>query len=421
MMIISESEKLERLQHNDPRLTIADFWLQSDTNLEELTQALKRNSFLQSVGILYTYKHDLLSEPITSSARIDHDSPYQNKSNREALLNFWETLGKIPTLRRISITGPASRMCAFDVSNLALLLNYAHQCTMLCIGRVNVKGNENDFHELAAAIQQHPKLQEVCLSGNILFGGEDSVAGGQETLAKALSMTPTLRTVQLSGIGIAREPRLTKQSLKLLFLSPYLKKLHLYDFSLTDEDIIVMEQTTLLNKTVCHLKELRLSCCELGASGMYALSRLLSNTKSLEILHLWVSHFREMQGSIDVSYGALANALGRSPIRDVRIITAPKEQNMIFSPESQQMFCRMLHDNYCLEYLRVPCLPRYQREINFYLKLNNLGRRRLLSIQQDHNLSLYTEKKEWMNALIASRHDIRCLYHFLSMNPSICQ
>ena len=57
----------------------------------------------------------------------------------------------------------------------------------------------------------------------------------------------------------------------------------------------------------------------------------------------------------------------------------------------------------------------HTESINFFVKLNMMGRRRLLGSGQDHN----TSTEEWMD-VISDEDDVSVIFYFLGKNPSLC-
>jgi hypothetical protein len=432
--------KLERLRQNDPRMTDLDVWLnRDDAFVDSLTAALQANSTVHTASILYT-------------------RPSSMEDVNKSLLSLLETLGRIPTLRKICITGPTSSSYVFPIQALALLLLHAKRCTCFSVGRLIVSGTKTNLDQLAEAFRNHSCLEDVYLNGSILFGGALGLAHGQEHLLQAISSSKTLKSLTLNGLGYGGSTsRLSPESLFCLGQSQTVTKLWIFDFDLADDHLKCLIQG-IRGNSLCQIVELRLSSCRLGATGLTALAGLLLdswNNRTLQVLHLWIKELVVPKLKNDPtehthSYLALADALRRSRLRDCRLETGAQYiqqlldsttehyQHPITSHHVQAAFCQAIRNNYYLETFSIPGGQDHHRmEIAFYLKLNRLGRRRLFCpdrhdtqqrglkshqhrSKRARSESTYNLKSEWVNVLIAARHDCSCLCYFLLMNPSLC-
>ncbi|CAB9515987.1 expressed unknown protein [Seminavis robusta] len=73
----------------------------------------------------------------------------------------------------------------------------------------------------------------------------------------------------------------------------------------------------------------------------------------------------------------------------------------------------MLRTNYTLKCIRGISWGATHTIIPFYLQLNHVGRARLLG-------SDTAQPKDWIDTLIANRHDTRVVHYLLLSNPTIC-
>ena len=71
----------------------------------------------------------------------------------------------------------------------------------------------------------------------------------------------------------------------------------------------------------------------------------------------------------------------------------------------------MLHTNTSLEAMSLFDCTDLQRDLNFYLALNRMGRNLLM---EDN-----ATKEDWFHVLVNSQVDLNCLYFFLSMKPEL--
>jgi hypothetical protein len=84
--------------------------------------------------------------------------------------------------------------------------------------------------------------------------------------------------------------------------------------------------------------------------------------------------------------------------------------------------CILVDQNYSLVYLSVQCRINYttvslseHSDINFYLKLNKIGRYHLLK-----NAQTNATDHDWLDAIVASKNDVPTIFYWLQHNPSLC-
>jgi hypothetical protein len=115
----------------------------------------------------------------------------------------------------------------------------------------------------------------------------------------------------------------------------------------------------------------------------------------------------------------------------------PSEEPAKELPEAAQIsFVKMIQSNYGLEDFRMVKMfsPERQALMEFYLRLNRAGRRTVCFPQQDHlvgrdnqqddknnHTTTHSDNKQaWLMAIISVNDDVRCIFYFLSLNPSLC-
>ena len=130
----------------------------------------------------------------------------------------------------------------------------------------------------------------------------------------------------------------------------------------------------------------------------------------------------------------------RSPPATATGTTASRPDDNIPTPSVYDAFSEMLQHNYSMLKLELlqghPMRPMWATDptLNFFLKVNRAGRRRLLV---DHNrmatettngngksTTMDTQQQHqyelWWETIIAARADVECSFYFLSLNPSLC-
>lgn len=343
----------------------------------------------------------------------------------------------------------------------------------------------DQWDHFVSTLRQHQHLKIVSTSTRVFYMGIPS--GGrrnilQNNFMQALATSATLKSVSLNGIG-ANAVNLSLESVGTLCQSSLLTRLWLHDFTLTDDHLTIMESSFRQNHSQ-QLKVLSMSSCTLGTRGLEALANIVSATSQahalsaygcavqLEELSLWITQMPLVDDSQRTWDGCtnallrLATALQDSSIRKFRMeapkgtvaelkASVPSTENMqdpntprnrhrhpIASSLVQSAFSQMLEYNISLESYFVLCCPEsnsYHSEMELYLKLNKLGRGRLLGATRGSSLvpqndshgqgnrareqlprSYQARKEDWINVLGNARDDLSCIYYFLSANPLLC-
>ena len=107
-----------------------------------------------------------------------------------------------------------------------------------------------------------------------------------------------------------------------------------------------------------------------------------------------------------------------SPIEVARAIPHNTSLRHLFvhgnlSAPSQQAFARAIQDNYHLQSLELMNGSVHLTEVRFYLRMNALGRAKLLSGGS-------VSKTEWVDKLISERDNASGLFYLLSRHPLLC-
>ncbi|CAB9512696.1 expressed unknown protein [Seminavis robusta] len=226
---------------------------------------------------------------------------------------------------------------------------------------------------------------------------EDACCGCTlDPLLESLAQLPQLREVELSATKLAALGNLSHDSLKKLISSSHtLQSLSLSNFDLSEEAVVVIGQSLL---------------------------RQHDDTNTTQHQH---QHHRRPMAQSAVSAAPRRNRnnnnnnntrrYSTSNIRNLRLAGVGSTASMLTKP-IREAFRQVLQYNYKLERLFLFDNRNLQEEIAFYLKLNKLGRQRLL--RQDCKEA---SKTEWMDVLVHVRDDLDCLFYFLSINPLLLQ
>jgi hypothetical protein len=343
-------------------------WLNHNTNLSELIDALLENTTVEEVCLLI---HETFSEQPT-----------------EDILTLFQVLGGLPNLTKLlfntyrfpfvatlpilaftNLFKGAQNLVEFKLWRADLALLFPNDASSSCA-----------FDELAEALVRSTALKEFRLIKCRLTEETRKVCT-LDPLIQGLAKLPNLREIELSATKMSALGGLSTRSISQLFRSSSLVALSLRNFDLSEEAVLEIANSLLqhnvLNNCDHHpthkLKESTRKCDHLKPTSI--------QSHSSQVKHLKLS-----------GVGGAASMLAK-PIREA--------------------FHNVLESNYMLETLFLFDERNLQAEIQFYLKLNRLGRSLLL--ERSH-----ASQKEWIDILVQVSDDLDCLFYFLSMNPLLC-
>mgnify|MGYP003865780987 CR=1 FL=1 len=164
-------------------------------------------------------------------------------------------------------------------------------------------------------------------------------------------------------------------------------------------------------KDSSQLEEVSISGTLGGGGGAYrcAIAEMLKVNTTLKKLEL---HLRSRTDEDEPGIVELSKALIKN--KTLTKFQLHGATNSSGSWNTRTAFLNMLRTNYTLFESALVFHPGFLRpESDLYLKLNHVGRGRLLE-------NANVKKDEWVNALIKVRDDIDCLFYFLITNPSLC-
>jgi hypothetical protein len=214
-----------------------------------------------------------------------------------------------------------------------------------------------------------------------------STAGTLDPVLQALAKLPHLLDVELSATTLAALGNLSQTTLRQILRAPSLQTFSLSNFDLSEEACVIMAQTLLYQ--------------ERGA---------LVDSKNRRATDHASRSSRSATDDDDDDYATNAdNKHQSSTVQSLRLANVGSTASMFTKP-IREAFQQTLQYNYRLERLFLFDSRNLQQEIDFYMKLNRLGRGRLLQ----HPLA---SRKEWVETLVHVRHDLDCLFYFLSIHP----
>jgi hypothetical protein len=222
-------------------------------------------------------------------------------------------------------------------------------------------------------------------------------------LALALSNIPTLREVELSVAACTNMETLLHSSYSL-------QSLAIRDGN--NQYISVDKLCTSIALALHNNRTLQYFNLEksIGPTGVLAICDMLKVNTSLKKLDL---SFTCGPSDIDPLLQAIASAVKVNTTLTELFISC--ESSTSPSNVGKDDILDMLLHNYTLKHFRIlEDDAELDAQKDFYLKLNRIGRGKLLQRAEDGS------KQQWVDMLIQQKDDLDCLFYFLSANPSLC-
>jgi hypothetical protein len=275
---------------------------------------------------------------------------------------------------------------------LAIVMIHARKLQALRLDKVRIVGSDKDFAESVNELRRHSALTELCLVG-CLPSKETTMI---QAWAEALSSLKTLQVVEIVETRFSPYESWTGTALATLCQSASLTTLHIRGLRfLRDDHIVLMART--LQKQQGVLKELSL-LSDIGEDAVRAICNMLRVNQSLQILSL----NRIMDGE---QASEIAEALAEnSTLREIRLYFLYCVVHKL-----RVSFLELVKQNCTLEKVDGGWACS---NIEFFLKLNRAGRKRLM-----HGSS---SPWDWVEVLASQHDDLDALYYLLSQNPTLC-
>ena len=298
----------------------------------------------------------------------------------------------------------------------------------LRLDSIRMAGSPRDFQALADALENHPTLQEIVVSGcapvhvnhdNNNNSNNDNNhprdcrdVSIMQPVAVAMARMQTLKTVEIVETSFPPSGAWTGDSLSQLLQSKTLQTLRIRGVRfLGDKDVALMARALEHNHA---LKELWILSCELGftSHGATAMAQMLRVNNTLEILGL--NRLSSNSHAI-----AIAQALhDNTSLRGLHLCLRDGLNSRTF-----ESFAELMEQNYVLETMSggfmnsnkagLSNCALHRKTLDFYLRLNQNGRRRLL---QNSNAT----RQQWLETLSSQSDDVSALFYLLSRNPLLC-
>jgi hypothetical protein len=265
-----------------------------------------------------------------------------------------------------------------------------------------------DLELLQFSGEAMPTLLEFLQQQNTLTSFQLSTPPGDNSfdyagLALALSNIPTLREVEVSVAA-------STQMETLLHSSYSLQSLAIRDGN--NEYVSVDKLCSSIALALHNNRTLQYFNFEksMGPTGVLAICSMLKVNRSLKKLDL---SFTCAPSDMDPLLQAIASALKVNTTMTDLFLSC--ESSTPPSKKGKDAILDMLLHNYSLQHFRIlEDDAELDAQKDFYLKLNSIGRGKLLQRAED------SSKQQWVDMLVQQKDDLDCLFYFLSANPSLC-
>jgi hypothetical protein len=341
--------------------------------------------------------------------RVDLYNSFTARWGEDGVAELFDSLGRIPELRQLEFYGLRIFPYQVPIAMIRRTLARATKLHEICLVGIQVSGEPRDFETFADTLKDHPSLKSFCLD-NCRLENEARGPSLDDGIIPVLVQLPTLEKVVIRAMERSVWGTVNCKSVELLCASPTLKKLELFAFSPCCSNFMkVMAQSLQKHSNKSQLVQLSVAGSLGGLEGVKAISQMLHTNKTLRAVEL---HMRGRSDEDEVGIIELSKSLTHNKTLTKFQLHGTTDRHG--SWDARNAFLEMLQSNYTLSDSVQVFHPGFLRPQNdFYLKLNRLGRGRLLGSANIH-------KEEWINTLFKARDDLSCLYYLLSMNPSLC-
>ena len=384
-----------RLRRNDDQFTDLQLWLNSASCVGALTEALEENTSIQDVCLLI---HESFGGGQGQGQAVSSTSSVAQQQHD--VLDLFAALGRLPHLTKLFFnTYRFPFVATLPVQAFANVFQGAHVLQEFKLWRTDLYGccqDDIDGWGRALAHNCH-NLQEFRLIKCRLTEENEEEAirddagtfGTLDPILQALAKLPRLKEVELSATKLSALGTLSPPCLRELLRSPSLESFSLLHFDLSENAVLAIAGSLLQQH------------------GTPATTR--SSLGSPTTTTQQSSSIKTIHGSTSIA----PNQFSKSNMKHVKLSGVGSTASMFRKPV-RDAFRTVLQCNYVLETLFLFDARNLQEEIRFYLKLNRLGRNRLL-----HDPQRYKESRsqEWIEILVQVRHDLDCLFYFLHECP----
>ena len=287
---------------------------------------------------------------------------------------------------------------------LAAIISRQSLLQFLYLQNVSLSGEQEDFDSLAQAFRHHTGLRKIRL---YMFRPSISTSTCLDSVVSAIAAIPCLEEVSLIHskliVADAEEQKpwdgkclldLCKaRNLKMLTLT--------FSTELNDNHIGDISKALQTNKSI---KNVSIRSNNLGKDAGVAVGRLLKSNSKLERLRLQLSQ--------DDHAVPIVEALHENTNLQRLGLVLPRRENDKRLHLTDKLADMLRKSNYNLVQMDLVGLTNNVEEILFFLKVNQAGRKRLLSQG--------AARDQWVQTLISHNDDLSVMFYFLSKNPTLC-
>ncbi|CAB9498442.1 expressed unknown protein [Seminavis robusta] len=440
-MMIATDHDVRRLRQNDERLTtlFMSFSYKSplsgqyhDAQKRGLDCALKRNTVLQEVTIT---ADDSFAE-VSAAESMEMMTEYDD---------ILRSMGRLPALKTLQFTSPPHGKGILPVRVLIPILEETTQLQTLVLHDLMLAGTQQDFDQLAQQVQRlwylrcftldqvqvhvqvasTPASNKTFITSNTNSTTQDRAS--LDALLLSLSMLPSLRVLNLTAPKQHQAAVFSPSAFSAIFLSSSILSLNVQRWDWHDDQYLTsMAQLLQANKT---LQALTLGPIpKMTPRVAKSLASALQDNSTLAHLEIILSHMISDDCAVPIAQALHSShhSSGQSRGRPAGLqsFTLSGQRLGRVSKACQRAFTTMMEHNYSLHKILLFRKSVLQPTLQFYTRLNALGRQSLLRLTDGGETKTKKSDPEgtWMQALAHPlvTNDLNAIYYFLSSNPSLC-
>lgn len=409
-------------------LTSLEVTLAHDT-LEASTALLKQESSKSVRTLVVTFSGTDLRRPVDATFNNNNNGALLTGSNILAFFRVMaEYLPRLETLRlefNIILAQYYERPPMIPLKALQYILAET-TIESLTIYRVQLAGDKADYERLAEAAIGNHSLQFARIEFCAPVGSPNL-----DAFVVSLSKLAGLRDFEIIGFQGDATRGCTSASLQTLgTVPPMLRCLKLWGGILQNQDTTAVSNLARGLNASKTIQDLEVGLFRLDASSSAALANLLQNNHSLE--RVWLDVQTPLHRETVLP---LANAMKiNNKIKSFNLVSTT---DRLVDDGALEVFADVAKENFALRHLtirgcsnelanaaaaavaagRIPVqrsqVQHLQAEIDFYLKLNRVGRRRLLN-----SASTLCARFQWLSALGCESENVSIVFYLLRRNPA---
>lgn len=305
---------------------------------------------------------------------------------------------------------------------VSTVVRYSTTMRSLQCGIHMFEGTKGDFFNFAAAFLEHPSLELVYFSGCAISPDCHSAAN-TNLLLSSLATIPRLMSVSLSSGCIPPMKGATPKDLEPLFAvceHPNLRSLQLLP-SYTINGIAPREQPVLATVLPCIRNNTNLTGLVVQTSFEKEECKTLRDAIKVAGLDYLFLVIKQNDHGDPTEVSVVVEALRSDQLLSKLMFMITPSAKFFSKTEKEDFICMLRHSNFTLTEINFdfdlnPSTRHGQEdflnEVNFYTKLNRLGRKGLLTSK--------SVPVEWVNFLVQVCDDVDAIFYVLSNKPNLC-